>query len=95
MSRRRPSGTIEQMAAAARARGDRWTPPRRVFTSWARAMTNARGYASSSGWKHKVFKVRGGFFMVSKVARRVDFGPPFAKHIGEVRMTIDIGGARD
>jgi hypothetical protein len=89
--RRRFTGSIEQMSAEAQARGDRWTPPRRVFTSWSRALTNARSYAFSTGWKYRVHKVRGGFFMVSKLDRRVDWGPDWAKPLGTVRMTIETG----
>lgn len=95
MSRRRKGlASIEEMAAAAQARADRWAPPRRVFTSWARAMQAARSYAGM-GWKYRVYKVRGGFFMVSKLDRKVDWGPPWAKPLGAVRMTIDLGGSRE
>ena len=94
MSRRRKGpATIEEMHAAAVAAGDAFEPPRRAYTSWRRAMTNARGYAGSSGWKHRVRKVGEGFFMVAKTDRRVDWGPAWAKPLGAVRMTIDLGGS--
>ncbi len=49
----------------------------------------------SSGWKHRVRRVRGGFFMVDKLDRRVDWGSPWAKPLGAVRMVIDVGGNRE
>jgi hypothetical protein len=93
--RRKRPATIEEMHAAAVAAGDAFEPPRRVYASWRRAMTNARGYAGTSGWKHRVCRVRGGFFVVAKTDRRVDWGPPWAKPLGAVRMTIDLGGNRE
>lgn len=65
---------LERAVAKAQRRADRWVPPRKVYTSWSRAMTTARGYAQSTHWKHKVYKVRGGFFMVAKLDRSIAGG---------------------
>lgn len=86
------TSVLEREIAKARAWADRWVPPRRLYTSQAKAMTVARGYAGQTLWRHRVSAVRGGFWRVSKLDQRIDPGPGWAKPLGAVRMTIDLGG---
>ena len=69
--------------------------PRRFYPSWHTAAKAARVYASGLGWKYRVSRVRDGAYRVVRTDRRVDWGPDWAKPLGAVRVTINIGGARD
>lgn len=74
-----------QQGSVVTARDD----PRRVYTSWRRAAQNARALAGGTGWKHRVSRAAPGVFRVSMVEKRVDWGSPWAKPLGAVRMTVE------
>lgn len=64
---------------------------RRVYTSWARAACDARGWGSQTGWKHRVQRYRQ-WWVVRRTDKRIGPFKPWARNIGEVQMTIVING---
>lgn len=68
---------------------------RRVYTSWARAMCDARQWGSQTGRKHRVERYRD-WWVVRRTAKRTGPFKPWAKDLGTFRMTvvIDTGPTR-
>lgn len=60
---------------------------RRVYTSWARAARHATTWGHQTGWKHRVQRYRD-WYVVRRTKRRIGPFKPFAKYIGEVRLTV-------
>lgn len=67
------------------------TNTRRVFDHWARAAMIARNYGYQTGLKHRIRRTRN-VWRVERTDKPVGpFGPPWARHLGQVRMTINLG----
>jgi hypothetical protein len=63
---------------------------RKVLPSWAAAARLARIYGSQTGRKYRVVRYRD-WWMVRRTEKRCGPFKPWAKNLGTVRMTINIG----
>lgn len=64
---------------------------RRVYTSWRKAVCDARGWGQQTGYKHRVQRYRE-WWIVRRTGKRTGpFPPAVPVYIGEVRLVIDLG----
>lgn len=63
----------------------------RVYSSWAKAASDARGWGWQTGFKYRILRFRDGWIVRRTSKRTGPFPPAVPVYIGEVRMTIEIG----
>ncbi len=60
----------------------------RVYSSWRKAVCDARGWGNQTGFKYRVARFRDGW-IVRRTSKRIGpFPPPVGVFVGEVRMKV-------